>query len=284
MVVHGDDVGLKLTPTDGLVLGRVEGIGALKDAAVAERHAKLSLEHGQWVVHDLGDVRGTWVNDHPVTEYALRDGDRIRIGRTILKLLSSGDLATRYTEEMFRVSQTDGLTLATSRVAFEELLARDVSRARRFEQPLSLVLLDVDGFRALNATRGEAIGDAVLQKVTHAIRHQLRRQDVLARIGDDEFGITLPEVRQQEAAAIAEKLKSAVAAVILPTERGDVRVTVSAGVVTLRPGEEARDLANRALDGIERAQKQGGNTIERDADALPSGVEGVREKGPSTFL
>lgn len=276
VVVHGEETGRRVAlGGEPLVLGRGTGADVrLVDPVAARAHARVALENGQWVVRDLASPAGTYVNDLLVGEYVLRDGDRVRVGRTILKLLAGGDLEARCAEEMFRVQTVDGLTLAANRASFEEALSREVGRARRFGQALSLVLLDVDGFRRLNQTRGEAVGNAVLQRLAAGLKGVMRRQDVFARIDDDEFAVVLPGFEAADAQLAAEKLCQVAAAGALPLEDGPVSVTVSAGFARLRSKEDARQLAARAGKALLRAQASGGNRVEDASPWVPTSVAG----------
>jgi len=263
VVVHGSEAGERFELQDGtLLIGRSPDADIqLTDAALGDQHARLTQEHGHWVVVDLGQSAGTFVNNERITEYALRDGDRIRFGRTILKLLSAGDIERRAIDELFRVENLDGLTLASNNATFNEVLARDVNHAQKYRRPLSLVMLDVDGFRKLNETRGEAVGSQVLQRLTMRLRSVLRKQDCLARIGDDDFALLLPATPLADAEGVVEKLRQAA--------EGE-EVTFSAGLTTLSGSEEGAAMLRRARSGMLAAQKAGGNRVRKE---VPEKIE-----------
>lgn len=251
---------------DPIILGRAEDADVrLPESSVSEHHARLFNDRGQWVVQDAGGGHETFVNDLRIGEYALRDGDRIRIGRSILKLVSGPDSEKRCHDELFRVSTHDALTSVGSREAFREALARETSRARRHGRALSLLLLDVDGFSALNAKLGDAGGSAILQMLCARLRPHLRRQDVVARVGDDEFAVLLPETGPEEMLAMAEKLRSLASADPFLVEDDEVRVTVSAGVAALEGAEADEQLAIRAREGVENARRAGGDQVGTDS-------------------
>jgi diguanylate cyclase (GGDEF)-like protein len=266
VVVHGPEAGVRFELHDGaLVVGRSEEADlVLTDPAIAASHARLSQENGEWIVTDLGHATSTFVNDERVTEYALRDGDRVRLGRTILKLLSAGDIERRAIDELFRVQNLDGLTQAANTSTFAESLNRDVAHARRHGRALSFVLIDVDSFTKLNESRGEAAGNQVLQRLTTRLRGLLRKQDCVTRLGDDEFAVLLPSAGLADAELIAEKLRAA-------TE--PEHVTISAGVSTLSGCEAAAHLIDRARAALHEAKRNGGNRV---TSQPPSALEQPR--------
>jgi diguanylate cyclase (GGDEF)-like protein len=263
VIIHGSDAGVQYELHDhALTIGRENTADLhLSDPAAADAHARLTYEHGQWVLHDLGSEPGTFVNNERVSEYVLRDGDRIRIGRSILKLLASGDLEKRAIDELFRVENLDGLTQASNSDTFMAMVQRDVLHARRYGRPLSLIWLDVDGFRRLNASHGEPMGNLVLQQLTTRLRGMLRKQDFLARVSDDEFAILMPATSIEEAEQTAEKLRVAVEAEQLKFGTLALRVTVSGGVTTLSGDEDGRLIVERAKQGMSEAQAAGGNRL-----------------------
>jgi diguanylate cyclase (GGDEF)-like protein len=263
VVVHGADAGVQYELLEHDVsIGRENAAEIhISDPAAAERHARLTLEGRDWVLHDLGSPAGTFVNDEPVSEYLLRDGDRIRIGRSILKLLSSGDLDKRAIDELFRVEHLDGLTLASNVDTFGSMLQRDVLHARRYGRSLSLAWFDVDGFRLLNASHGETTGNQVLQQLTTRLRGVLRKQDFLARVSDDEFAVLMPATTVEDAEQVAEKLRHEVEAMPVKVGSTTLRVTVSGGLSTLSGSEEGRLMGDRAMSAMREARSAGGNRV-----------------------
>ncbi|MDP9433790.1 MAG: GGDEF domain-containing protein [Actinomycetota bacterium] len=128
-------------------------------------------------------------------------------------------------EQVHRLAATDGLTKIANRRTFEQTLERELARAARSGEPLSLVLLDVDHFKRLNDTLGHQAGDDVLRNVAAALSCECRDFDTAARYGGEEFAVVLPGCSPQEAVPIAERLRRAVSAAPAPTP-----VTASAGI------------------------------------------------------
>jgi two-component system cell cycle response regulator len=124
------------------------------------------------------------------------------------------------------------------------------------------MLLDIDRFKNFNDTYGHAIGDKVLQVVARQCKKSLRNTDILARYGGEEFVILLPETNLQVAKAVAERLRREIAQEIIPTEKGDLNVTVSIGVAEnneLSPTLET--LIARADQAMYIAKHKGRNRV-----------------------
>lgn len=168
-------------------------------------------------------------------------------------------------DRLQRQAAQDGLTGLANRALFERVLDQEWQRARREGRPLSVVLADVDCFKAYNDAYGHPQGDACLREVAGALRRALRRPaDLAARYGGEEFVCILPETDAAGAAAIARSLAGAVAALGIPhahSEAGTL-VTVSVGAATAVPagegGPEALLVqADRAMYAAKRRTKQG---------------------------
>jgi len=144
-------------------------------------------------------------------------------------------------EELKRVSITDGLTGLYNRRHFDDTLDSEWKRARREQQPLSLVMLDVDHFKKFNDNYGHQAGDDCLVQVANALQLPLRRPvDTAARYGGEEFITILPNTPGEGALVVAEKMRQAIAALNIPHEHSSAanHVTVSLGVATTMPTKD----------------------------------------------
>ena len=168
-------------------------------------------------------------------------------------------------DEIRRMAASDGLTGVANRRTFDEALAREVARAERTGEPLSVVLLDVDHFKRINDTHGHQAGDDVLRHVGAALRAGARQADLPARYGGEEFAVILPGATAEEGLRAAERLRAAMA-------RGaPVAFTASAGVASLpRSATTGADLV-AAADQALYAAKAGG----RDRTVVAEPVRGA---------
>ncbi len=162
-------------------------------------------------------------------------------------------------EELALLARTDGLTGLANHRAFHEHLGRELDRARRYGQPLSLVMVDVDHFKLYNDTHGHPAGDRVLEGIAELFRRRLRSVDIAARYGGEEFGLILPATPLEAATRVAEQLVAAVreAALVGEESQPNGKVTISAGVARWDGNEAATELLQRADAAMYRAKQFG---------------------------
>lgn len=150
-------------------------------------------------------------------------------------------------ERLKRVGLTDGLTGVQNRRYFEHRCLVDISQARRQQQPLACMFLDIDKFKRINDCHGHQSGDDVLRGVAGVIQAQLRASDTIARYGGEEFVALLPQTAVMHALEIAERIRVAVAARSFRTQAGEaVPVTLSIGLAMLPADTGAGDTASQA--------------------------------------
>lgn len=177
--------------------------------------------------------------------------------------------------EMETLARTDALTGIVNRRAFDEELEREVSRSRRNAQPLSLIIIDVDHFKAFNDFHGHPEGDICLKRVANILRSQVRRgSDLLARYGGEEFCVVLPETDEEGALVFAEGLKAAIETAGIEHGACDAGyVTASMGVATLPAGVAglpASDLLKMADIALYGAKRSGRNRVMQHSRLLGS--------------
>ena len=164
----------------------------------------------------------------------------------------------RQLDENQELAERDALTRTANRYRLEKTLQQECERARRFRQPLSLIVMDVDDFKPINDCHGHVRGDAALVAVVERIRGCLRHQDLLARWGGDEFVAVLPQTPLEQALEISVAIRQAMETV---EPIGDCRLTMSYGVVRWQDDENLHDLLTRADQALYRAKAAGKNTI-----------------------
>jgi diguanylate cyclase (GGDEF)-like protein len=145
------------------------------------------------------------------------------------------------------LADLDSLTGLHNRRYFHETLAREVDRAARYQRRLSLVIVDVDGFKEINDRIGHLAGDAVLAEIADRIRQVVRSADVPCRVGGDEFAVIVPEVEVGQAQQLVRRIQRAVSA--QPIARAG-RVRVSAGVADLQPNDSPTTLFERGDESL----------------------------------
>lgn len=174
------------------------------------------------------------------------------------------DVIQRQADELVDVrarAALDPLTGVCNRGTFDKALRQCIQRARNAESPLSLVLFDIDHFKAVNDTHGHPAGDAVLVAFAGAITDQVRDDDVVGRYGGEEFAVLLPGAGEAVATSVAERVRVATSRLIFPDPAQRVRVTVSAGVAVLQPRDSAKSLLRRADSALYAAKHGGRNQV-----------------------
>jgi two-component system cell cycle response regulator len=262
--VEGDGtlLGRRVALQSEVVIGRDPTCAVRLDADdVSRRHARVAPEGDGHVVGDLGSLNGTWVNGLEVELRRLCPGDRIRVGPYVAKYLPAGDAESDYHAELHRRATTDELTTLPNRATFEAWLSREVGSARRDQRPLALLLVDVDHFKQVNDQRGHAAGDRVLREVAQRLRAAVRGEDLLARVGGEEFGVLLPGADLAAAAEVGERIRSHVRAAPIVVEEGSVAVTVSTGAVSLDPHDDELSFVSRADLRLYEAKRDGRDCV-----------------------
>ncbi len=164
-----------------------------------------------------------------------------------------------------RLSATDRMTGLFNRGHFDERLEAELSRAQRLQQPLSVVMLDVDRFKEFNDRYGHAAGDVGLRTIAERIRGMTRRSDLVARYGGEEFVFVMPDTGADVAFDKLEQIRQAIEAldITLPRGQGTARLTVSAGIATSpADGAAADELLDEADARLFRAKAAGRNRVE----------------------
>ena len=196
--------------------------------------------------------------------------DSERLGRelrgTIEELLQARRTIELQRQEIERAATIDPLTGVASRLAIMERVRIEVAQARRYQHPVAVALIDVDGLAELNRDHGTAAGDTVLREVALRMRLRVREADELGRIGSDAFLAVLPHTEEGGAATFADAIQHRLA--LRPIGIGDLelRVTASVGVAVMRSGEslDVDGLLSRAEEALASAKRAGGNRIALD--------------------
>jgi len=161
--------------------------------------------------------------------------------------------ARRYAEAR-ALADLDALTTVHNRRYFHETLAREVARAQRYHRRLSVIVFDLDDFKAINDRVGHLAGDAVLAEAAERMLSVVRSADIACRVGGDEFAIVLPESSAEDAQLLAGRIARAIGN--RPIGAAGT-LCLSAGVAELRPGDRPNDLFERADEALYRAKELG---------------------------
>ena len=184
----------------------------------------------------------------------------VTIGSSFAFLLMHKERADR---ETYELATTDSLTGVYNRRTFKELAEPQLSRSRRAQLPVSLLMLDLDHFKRINDTYGHLGGDDVLKAIAFLVRNLLRKEDLLARYGGEEFVVLLPGASETAAYSLAQRIREEVAAQPFDANGHLVRVTVSMGIASeggdTLPSLEA--MLGRADEALYKAKNEGRNQV-----------------------
>jgi diguanylate cyclase (GGDEF)-like protein len=181
------------------------------------------------------------------------DTELARLEELALQAGPAIENARRYRQAR-QLADLDALTGLHNRRYFHEMLAREATRAHRYDRKLSLVVFDVDDFKAINDRIGHLAGDAVLASVAERLQSVVRGADIACRVGGDEFAVILPESRLEDAEQLYKRVQFAVSSRPLgPFER----IRLSAGIAELKPEDDAKTFFERADEALYRAKESG---------------------------
>lgn len=183
-----------------------------------------------------------------------RDGRAL--GASILRDISEQE---RTRAELLRLSTTDPLTGLRNRRSLLERAEQEIARAARHGTPLSLLVLDMDRFKAINDRYGHAEGDRVLVRLADCLRAELRASDVAGRLGGEEFAVVLPEAAASGALEVAERIRRCVETCCFGEH--PPAATVSIGAATWSAGETVEALLRRADEALYAAKAAGRNRV-----------------------
>jgi diguanylate cyclase len=259
-----DNVGAK-------VVGEIEQVMAMIDVAVgttstyneslAGASAKLDASADRDGLRTIIETLVSSTNEMQQNNSALEE--RLNASKQEISELQENLEAVRHE------SLTDPLTTLANRKYFDQMLEHAIKDATSKNEPLSLILTDIDHFKQFNDTFGHLTGDQVLRLVAIAVRQNVKGQDIAARYGGEEFAIVLPQTALRPALIVADHIRRAVMAKeLMKRSTGEHlgRVTVSVGVATFREGDTAQGLIERADACLYTAKRNGRNRVICESD------------------
>ncbi|MBI4366686.1 MAG: diguanylate cyclase [Deltaproteobacteria bacterium] len=252
---------------DGVtVIGRSNDVTIpINDSRISRRHVQIRVENASGVLEDLGSTNGTFVNGCRVSTHALADGDKIQISSsTIFKFALQDQTENIFHKELYKMAVLDPVTNVHNKRFFLERFKEEFSHARRAKHPLGLILLDIDHFKQVNDTHGHLAGDMVLHQVAGRVKETVRQEDIVARYGGEEFAVIVRGATEEQTAALAERIRSVVAATPCQFEARTIPITVSGGVAALTPAHdfaEPNALIQATDDCLYSSKQHGRNRI-----------------------
>ena len=262
--IYGKEMGRKFTLDKlQMTIGRGADSGIVCDMDnVSRTHAKIFTSGDGFFIEDLGSTNGTFVNDQEVKREKLRNGDLIKIGGTIFKFLSGGNIEALYHEEIYQMTIVDGLTMIYNKRYLLEFLDREMARCLRYDSPLTLIMFDLDHFKRVNDDFGHLAGDYVLKKVCSEVSRRIRKEECFARYGGEEFIVVLPDTTLKRGAILAEKIRLLIEKTVFQFEDNNIPVRLSMGLVEMTEAHKtAQQFIKDADVKLYEAKNSGRNCV-----------------------
>ncbi len=249
-------------------VGRGEDVDIrLPDDGASREHARIERDtpgggDTRFVIRDLGSTNRTFVNGDVIESVTLRDGDKIRVGDTILKFVVLDSIEVSFHEEIRDRITYDQLTGLLTKESLYMAFERELARCVRYDYPLSVLMMDLDRFKSVNDTHGHLMGSHVLSEVGRIIRRAVRLEDVSARYGGEEFVTYLAETDTAGARAAAERVRASMEAHEFVLDDVAIRVTISIGIATAPGhGSSVKELVGAADRALYKAKETGRNRV-----------------------
>lgn len=202
---------------------------------------------------NLGDIsfyRSTRFREHELANIEALMGTLVYPLRNAMRYKSALDQAFK-----------DPLTGAGNRIALDDGLKREMELARRHSYDLSLLMLDLDHFKAINDGFGHLVGDEVLKSVVEKIKECIRQTDICFRYGGEEFVVLLNNANIADARLISERIRMSIEAYCLQTDNGPLQATISCGLAILHADDDAHALMDKADKALYKAKRTGRNKV-----------------------
>lgn len=229
-----------VSPEDRLkLIGEV-----LKKGRVLDRELPLKTHQGKVFWGILSVTKMEWFGDS-----------------VIMVAINNISARKQMEEELQRLATIDSLTGLLNRRQFLALGDKEIKRSRRYARPLSLIIYDIDHFKAVNDTYGHQAGDMVLKQLAQTAQLQLRGVDIAGRVGGEEFGIILPETKAAAAVQVAERIRTAIENGAIEFAGTPLKVTASFGVTENQEDQMMDPIFKRADDALYMAKTTGRNRV-----------------------
>lgn len=269
MVLNGADLGKRFILDDAsYVIGRNPDKSniVLDDRAVSAMHTRIdyNARKRRFFITDLESKNGIWVNARRIENGPLTPGDKIFIGRTILKFKIEDAFEDSFHSTVDQLMNIDELTGLPVKRIFDYKLGIMFTKATRRGKPLSLLMMDMDGLKSINDTYGHQLGSFSIATCGKIIGEKIGNQGQACRYGGDEYIAYLRNTPIEEAWAIGESIRRTIANHTFKLNGTTVTPTISIGVAERMSEMDApEELVKRADDALYRAKKAGRNTVSR---------------------
>jgi len=269
MVLQGQEIGRRyLLNESSLVLGRHPTRADLVihgDGEISSGHFRIERAGSTYLITDLGSLNGTWLNGGQLVANApqtLQEGDKIFLGRTAFKFSFQDALEEDFHIQVERMMTIDELTGLVVKRTFDQKLEWAIQQAAEAVQPLFVMMMDMDGLKAINDANGHHVGAGTIAEVGHLLGAIINDRGCVTRWGGDEFTAYLAPCALEDGLAVAEQIRSTIANHPFNVAGVAVSPTISIGVSSMpRDGQQRTELVRAADAALYRAKAAGRNTV-----------------------
>jgi len=241
--------------TRGKTLGAIYIENRSKASIFTEEDIK-PLEH--FAAQAAVSIENAILNDELESRVEQRTAELAQINRRLREEIEE---RKRVEKQLHRLATTDPLTGAYNRRHFFNLAEQEFNHSDRYENQISIILVDVDHFKEINDTYGHVAGDQLLQTIAKRFLCNLRQMDIFGRYGGDEFVILLPETDLDQARMAGERLHKVVTQTPIETSRGIIRLQISMGVASLNNSDDMEKLLIKTDQALYAAKEAGRNRV-----------------------
>jgi diguanylate cyclase (GGDEF)-like protein len=245
-------------------LGRSPGNGfVVLDDSVSRTHLKCHVVGDAVEIEDLSSRNGTFVNEERVRSRArLQNGDIVRIGSVLFKFFAYDNIENAFHDKIYRLATVDAATDTFNKNYLIQSLESEFALSRTYERPLAVIYYDLDFFKKVNDEHGHGCGDYVLKETCRIAKSCVRKDDIVGRLGGEEFLVILPNADAAVGVALAERIRGTVEAHAYAFEGKSLRQTVSLGVAQSRLDMEHHlTLLNEADRRLYESKRSGRNRV-----------------------
>ena len=234
----------------------------LTDALVSWHHARIEDRGDSWALVDLGSTNGSMVDGEQRSDWTLRPNDRVVFGGTVVAFELQDDVKQAYNEVVERLLNIDDLSGLYVRRKFDAELALMLDTARLQKQPAALLVMDMDGIKAINDKHGHLFGAYTIGEAGRLVGEVLGARGIAARFGGDEYLAALRNTNAEQGAAVGEEIRQAVNEYNFEREGIRLRPGISVGVAAFPDdADDAQKLFQKADEALYRAKQAGKNRV-----------------------
>lgn len=266
LVMSGARKGDKiLVEESNAVIGRdPEAEVCIEDAGVSWEHARIEDQGGSWSLIDMGSTNGTVINGIRVDEQPLTHGDKLVFGTTMVRFEVQDAADQAFDEFVTRLLNVDDLTGLYLRRRFDTELQQLLARARASKHPLGMLVMDLDGIKAINDANGHEFGAFTISCAGKVIGEVVGQRGIACRWGGDEFLAALPGHDLERSLVVGEEIRAAIAAHHFEHDEVTLHPGISVGASAF-PGQavDAEGLFRTADEAMYRAKRAGKDRVSR---------------------